>query len=171
MYKITHLHGLHQKESFDCGQVALNLYLRNQAGQDVRRSVSAVFALTDKNGFAVLGYYTLCSTTIQIKDLPANIAKKMPKYTLLPATLLGRLAIDQKHQGQGLGRYLLFNAFERAFYSTRDVGSIGLVVNAKDEAAIYFYTKNNFVAYPESRDQLFLPMSSIERVILFDNPS
>ena len=100
--------GEHDRSSFSCGVPELDEYLLHQAGQDARRKVSAPFVMVDKIG-ALLGYYTLSSYGIRPAELPpSDIVKKLLKYPLIPATLLGRLGVSREHGEQKLGRLLLY---------------------------------------------------------------
>src|SRR5216684_8922742 len=94
----------HNRADFSCGNASLDRYLKEQAGQDLRRACATPFVLTPKRGDAsILGYYTLLSYGIDVGELPADIVKRLPRYPLIPATLLGRLTVDQRRQGQGIG--------------------------------------------------------------------
>src|SRR5438309_8913779 len=105
----------HNRADFSCGNATLDRYLKEQAGQDLRRACATPFILASKPGeTAILGYYTLSSYGIDTGELPAGVAKKLPRYPLIPATLLGRLAIDLRYQGQGVGELLLMDALHRA---------------------------------------------------------
>ena len=135
----------HDRSTFSCGEPALDLYLREQAGQDARRRVAAPFAASS-DGVKVLGFYTLSATSIQLTDVPAALAKKLPRYPRLPATLLGRLATDLSARGVGLGRLLLVDAIIRAVRS--EIASFALVLDAKDESAAAFYERESFIRLP-----------------------
>ncbi len=113
-YLTTALDSSHDKRNFVCGKELLDNYLHTQAKQDVKRKLSACFILNE--GKAVKGYYTLSATTIQRDLLPEGIIKKLPSsYKDLPATLPGRLAVDNRYQGQGLGELLLIEALKRSY--------------------------------------------------------
>src|SRR4051794_29986736 len=103
-YLTSALDSSHDKKSFACGKDLLDSYLHRQAKQDVKRKLSACFVLVEEEGKKVKGYYTLSSASIQRSMLPEEVIKKLPpSYTDLPATLLGRLAVDNHYKGQGLG--------------------------------------------------------------------
>jgi len=150
----------HDRESFSCGVEALDFYFIKLASQDVKRHVAAVFVLTigEKE---IAGYYTLSSTAIPLEDLPAAIAKKLPKYKHVPATLLGRLAVSQKHRGHRFGDLLLVDAIKRSLRQSREVGAMALVVDAKDDPARSFYRHYDFIPFPHIPYRLFLPMATI----------
>lgn len=112
----------------------------------------------------IAGYYTLSSTSVQIAELPMQTARKLPRYPLVPATLLGRLAIDRRQQGKGYGRFLLGDALYRA--SRSEIASFAVVVDAKDENARRFYERESFLSLPDQPMKLFRPMADIRG--LFD---
>ena len=110
---------------------------------------------------AVIGHYTLSATSILFTDLPDETARKLPKYPNLPATLLGRLAIDSRYQGRGYGELLIIDALRRALQATTEVASYAVVVDAINEHARSFYEQYEFCAFPDRKLRLFLPMMTI----------
>jgi predicted GNAT family N-acyltransferase len=148
----------HDRGSFTCGVESLDRYLKTQAGQDVRRKANAVFVLSQVGEPArILGYYTLCAMAVSQGDVPKTARKHTPRYPLVSATLIGRLAVATEHQGRRLGALLLADALRRAFESADTVGSSMVVVDALDEAAAAFYAAHRFVRLPNSL-RLVLPM-------------
>ncbi len=137
---------------------SLDRYLKTQAGQDIRRKANAVFVLSavDAPG-RVLCYYTLCAMAVAQGEVPEAARRHVPRYPLVRATLIGRLAVAAAFQGQGLGAVLLADALQRAFESAGAVGSSMVVVDALDEAAAGFYAAHGFVRLPDSL-RLVLPM-------------
>ena len=110
----------------------------------------------------IIGYYTLSAYGIRMGELPPDLAKKLPKYPLLPATLLGRLAVSQEHQGQRLGQILLMDALHRSWKNTVEIGSVGVVAEAMDEAARKFYLHHEFLPLLEHPRKLFIAMKTIQ---------
>jgi GNAT superfamily N-acetyltransferase len=156
--QIVLLHEQHDRGSFTCGVESLDRYLKTQAGQDVRRKANAVFVLVERDDPArILGYYTLCAIGIAQGEVPEAARKDIPRYPLMSATLIGRLAVSKDRQGQRLGAVLLADALRRAFESASTVGSSMVVVDALDEAAAGFYATHGFVPLPDSL-RLVLPM-------------
>ena len=116
----------HDRGSFTCGVESLDLYLKIQAGQDVRRKANAVFILSEiGEPTNILGYYTLCAMAISQGDVPEMARKHVPRYPLVSATLIGRLAVAKGRQGQRLGAVLLADALQRAFESASTARSVG----------------------------------------------
>ena len=112
----------------------------------------------------VIGYYTLSAFSIELADLPQAQARKLPKYPVVPATLLGRLATDQNYRGLGLGEHLLMDALHRSFNATSQIASYAVVVDAKDENAIAFYKKYGFQRLQDYPNRMFLPMNTIKKL-------
>ena len=107
---------------------------------------------------SILGYYTLSSYGIDLGELPADVARKLPRYPLIPAALLGRLAVDRHYQGQGIGEFLLMDALRRALEQSAKIAAAAVVVDAIDAAAARLYRHSGFVPLPSIADRLFLPM-------------
>lgn len=148
----------HDRTTFSCGVEPLDRYLRTQASQDSRRRFAYSFVLVTQNE-DIGGYYTLSSTSILLAELPGTIAKKLPRYPIVPATLMGRLAVDQKYHGLGFGESLLFDAFSRALRS--EIASFAFIVDAKDEKAESFYERYGFTLLPSAGRRMFKSMSEI----------
>lgn len=125
----------HDRASFTCGTESLDVYLQTQAAQDVRRKANAVFALV-----------------------------AVPRYPLVSATPIGRLAVRATHHGQGLGGVLLARALRMAYQNADVVGSSMVVVDTIDDRAASFYRAHGFVPLPES-PRLVLPMQTIARLL------
>lgn len=153
----------HERTSFASGDEPLDRYLCTQAGQDARKNRAAPFVLAAPDG-SIAGYYTLSSKAVKLAELPEILTRKLPRYPLVPATLLGRLAVDIRHQGKGHGRFLLADALRRAARS--EIASFAVIVDAKNEAAQRFYERESFVLLPGHARRLFLPMAKI--VALFN---
>lgn len=163
IYVIQPLTKEHNRLSFHCGSEALDHYLQKQASQDLRRYLAAVFVLQDLEQKRIAGYYTLAATAIRLADLPGELTRKMPKYPQIPATLLGRLAVDEGYQGLGLGTFLLFDALNRSFSS--EVASMAVVVDAKNEQAKAFYEYHQFIPFTQQPRRLYLPMGTIKKML------
>jgi len=112
----------------------------------------------------ILGYFTLCATALGQGDVPEPARKLVPRYPLVSATLIGRLAVAKHKQRQGLGAILLARALRKAYESASTVGSSMVVVDAIDEGVCEFYAGHGFVRLPESM-RLVLPMSSIRKLM------
>lgn len=161
-YRVESLGASHDRTAFHSGVLELDNYIHRQAGQDARRKVAAPFVMVDSSG-SILGYYTLSAYSVLLGELPEPIARKLPRYPLLPATLLGRLAIGSTCRGRNLGRFLLMDALHRSWRTTSEVASVGVVVEALDETARSFYLHHEFVPFQDHPNKLFLAMVTIEK--------
>ncbi|MEZ2237088.1 GNAT family N-acetyltransferase [Microcoleus sp.] len=93
-----------------------------------------------------------------------RLQKKLPRYPLLPATLLGRLAVDRTYQGQHLGELILIDALTKALLATAQVASLAVIAEALDEPAANFYQKYGFQKFKQNPMKLYLPMKSVEEL-------
>jgi ribosomal protein S18 acetylase RimI-like enzyme len=159
-----HIQPLHDRINFDCGVSALNGYLATQARKEQESGCCICFVATESaDSKKVMGYYTLSSASIRRTALDAKLTKKLPRYNDLPATLLGRLAVDKAFKGQGLGGRLLVSAMSRAYQASQDVASWALVTDPKDDSARGFYEKFGFLELDSQR--MFLPMKQVESFV------
>lgn len=152
----------HDRTVFVCGVPELDDYLHRQANQDAKRKVAAPFVMIDR-ARRILGYYTLSAYGVRVAELPADLARKLPRYPLIPTTLLGRLAVDRDHRGQKLGKLLLMDALHRSWKNSTEIASVGVVAEAIDEAARNFYLRHEFIALADNPRKLFLAMRTIEK--------
>jgi GNAT superfamily N-acetyltransferase len=155
----------HDRTAFTCGVQALDRYLKTQAAQDMRRKANAVFVMVPtESPSRIVGYVTLCALALDHGDVPEAARTHLPRYPLVSATLIGRLAIARDRQGQGLGAMLLALALDKAFRNADVVGSSMVVVDATDEPAARFYQAHGFIRMPESM-RLILPMRAVGRLV------
>lgn len=153
----------HEKAKFFCGKAELDNYIQKQAKQDVKGKVSACFVLSadDKE---IKGYYTLSNGSIPRSQIPESIVKHLPKYKDLPVTLLGRLAVDNKFQGQNIGKLLLIDALKRSFDAAlSSTASMAVIVDPIDQNTTDFYKKYGFISLSDST-RMFIPMQTVEQL-------
>jgi GNAT superfamily N-acetyltransferase len=160
--RIESLSDQHDRASFASGVEPLDRYLRRQARQDARRRVASCFVLVSDGDRVPIGYYTLAATSIALAELPEALAKRLPRYPVVPATLMGRLGVDEGHQGRGHGELMLLDAFSRVLRS--DIASYAFVVDAKDEKTAQFYQRYRFRFLVEGGRRLFIPMAEIAKL-------
>jgi predicted GNAT family N-acyltransferase len=154
----------HIRSSFCCGNESLDIYIRKQASQDLKKRVSTVFVLIDDPRMNVLAYYTLSSYTVDVSALEESFAKRLPRYPALPATLLGRLAVDHNQRGKRFGELLLIDALQKSLEAAMQVASLAVIVEALDERASSFYMKYGFTQFDQAPMKLYLPMKSVEKL-------
>jgi GNAT superfamily N-acetyltransferase len=158
-------HATHLRSSFCCGEAALDDYIHRQASQHLKKRVAAVFVLVDSPNVEVLGYYTLSAYTVDVTALQEDFSKRLPRYPQLPATLLGRLAVDGAHRGQGLGELLLVDTLRRTLETSRQIASLAIIVEALNPPARSFYLKYGFIPFKHAPMKLYLPLQSVEGLI------
>lgn len=123
--------------------------------------MAAPFVLMLPDG-AIAGYYTLSAMSVVLAELPLEITRKLPRYPHVPATLLGRLAVDRRYQGKGYGRFLLADALFKSLRS--EIAFFAVIVDALDERARHFYELEGFLPFLDQPRRLFLPMADIENL-------
>lgn len=155
----------HDRESFACGEPALDDYLRRRASQDTRRRVARVFVAAGAAPGEIAGYYTLSAASFEKDELPAGIAKRLPHYPV-PAVVIGRLAVSRSFQGRGLGETLLLDAIRRVVRASASIAAYAIVVDAKNDAARAFYERYGFRPFPSTPRRLFLPLATFEKLRL-----
>lgn len=136
----------HDHALFRCGNVELDNWFRHRAGQASLRSESArTFVLVEDD--RVVGYYSL-AFGVAADESPEELLRGQPRYPVVPAVLLARLAIDLSRQGEGLGTRLLADALRRVIATTEHVAVLLVVVDAVDERAAAFYERHGFTPAP-----------------------
>jgi GNAT superfamily N-acetyltransferase len=154
---------VHDRSTFSCDVPVLDIYIRRQAAQDMEKHAAVVYVAMIEPP-AIAGYYTLSQFSIDFVHIPEALARRLPRYPVVPATLLGRLAVASNHRGEGLGETLLFDALHRSLRQSAHIASTGVVVDAKDERTAAFYLRYGFTFILEAGPRLFLPMNTIQQM-------
>ena len=158
-YHIKPLDATINAASFQSGHEPLDDYIRRYASQDVRRNVARVFVATPENDpHQLSGFFTLSAGSVSCSSLPASLARKLPRYPV-PVALIGRLAVDKKSQGKGLGSILLADACQKVSQASSVLAVAGIIVDAKDDTAISFYKHFGFISLQGHTDRMLLPAS------------
>lgn len=154
----------HDRRMFRCGIDELGQYLDQRAAQDMRRRVAAVFVMVPADQpQRVAGYYTLSSASILLSELPMELQKRLPRYPMVPAVLIGRLARDVDFPG--IGKLLLLDALARAMRHSVEVAASLVLVDAKNDAARIFYSRYGFQQVLQTPNRMFLPMKTVEGLL------
>jgi predicted N-acetyltransferase YhbS len=151
----------HDRKNFDCGVEVLNLYLQRIANQDQKRSLTRVYVLAEET--RILGYYSISAHSVKRDHLPETEQKS--GYEDLPFVLLGRLAVNRADQGKGFGDALIYHALRTVCYSAKQIGIMGMIVDAKDDKAAAFYEGFGFQKSTGTQNRLFLPIKTIETIV------
>lgn len=158
--RIELLDGHAGRDRFDCGETALNEFLARQAGQQQRKDFGKTYVALAEGEDAIAGFVTLSAGQVATTDLPAQL--KLPRYPV-PILRVGRLAVDKRFQGQGVGRDLLAFALRLALDFSERVGLYAVVVDAKDERAATFYRRLGFCPTLDDGLCLYLPLSVLRQ--------
>lgn len=165
MLQVSELGGRHDRESFDCGNADLNNYLRQIAGQHIRKSLARVYvACEDSDPTRIVAYYSLNICEIRSEELPEPFRKKFPRR--IPAVRLGRLAVARANQRQGVGELMLVDAMRKVIKVDAVVGAVAMLVDAKDEGAKRFYLKYKFLDLADRSLNLFAPIAQVRAAVV-----
>jgi hypothetical protein len=164
-YRIELLARHHPRATFSCGNDELDRYLRERALQDQRRGVAVGYVLIEAATGSIAGHYTLSSTALEPQGLPAEMLRRLPRYPLLPATLLGRLGRHARYRGGGVGPRLLAGALLCSRRLSREIASLGVVVDAVDEHARSLYERHGSMRLVDDEHRLMLPMAPIDTLM------
>jgi GNAT superfamily N-acetyltransferase len=164
MLRIEPLSRRHDREDFDCGNPALNDYLRHTARQHTDKGLSRTEVLVDDDvPEEILGFVTMSLAEIATDTLPPRYAKKYPAKA--HGVKLARLAVAVSRQRQGLGALMMVHAMRRALQVADSAGIIGFFVDAKDEAASRYYRRFGFLPLPDDLHKLFLPLATLRQAL------
>jgi GNAT superfamily N-acetyltransferase len=150
----------HRREGFDCGEAALNEFLQRQAGQLGRKGFGKTYVALGADGLTVAGFVTLSVGQVQTQCLPASL--KLPRYPA-PILRIGRLAVDRRAQGRGIGRQLLSFSLQLALDFSKSVGLYAVVVDAKHDKAKAYYQTMGFTPTLDDPLCLYLSISLLEK--------
>lgn len=148
----------HRRDGFDCGNRALDEFLRRYARQQQDRGFSRTYVALADDGVTVTGFVSVSAGQVGTASFPAGL--KLPRYPV-PVFRIGRLAVDRRVQGAGLGAVLMRFALNLALDLAGRVGIHAVVVDAKDEAARAYYQRLGFIEFQDAPLSLFLPIASL----------
>jgi GNAT superfamily N-acetyltransferase len=147
----------HDLSAFDCGEPALNDWLRHRALKNESR-FSRTYVVCE--GQRVVGYFCISAGSVERGATPGKVRRNAPD--IIPVSVIGRLAVNRDHAGKGLGADLLSDALRRIALASQSIGIGAVLVQAKDEAAKRFYLRcAEFLEYPEDSRTLFLPIETV----------
>jgi GNAT superfamily N-acetyltransferase len=164
-FRIELLSSQHDRSGFSCGQPTLDQFLQQLAGQHAKRDFSRAYVAILPPASRVLGYYSLSAGSFDLSALPEAQRQKLPRHPV-PVAHLGRLAVDQSVQGQGLGAFLLLDALARCERLADQLGLHAVEVQAIDDRARNFYLKYGFEPLLDDVHHLYLPMTAIRKLRL-----
>lgn len=155
----------HNCSDFNCGEEALNNYLKKFALNNALNSSAKTYVTTD--GDNVVGYYTIVAGSVNREEAPERIKKGLGAYPI-PVILIARLAIDLKFQNQGIGKALLKDSIIRISRAADIIGCRAILVHAKDDQVVRFYKKYGFEPSPISNSHLYLLIKDVKLILDFE---
>jgi ribosomal protein S18 acetylase RimI-like enzyme len=167
---------VHDRAGFDCGEKELNLFLQTQASRHMRVGISKTMILANAttpidnkssvdNKYPVCAFYTIAPGSIKRESLPAKLAKKLPYYPV-PVFLIAQLAVNQDHQGKGLGKITLIKALEYLWEINSQMAAYAIVVDCLNDNVKNFYKKYGFkiLCNYNSKSRMYIPMKVIGKL-------
>ncbi len=147
----------HDLSEFDCGEPALNDWLRHRALKNESR-FSRTYVVCEGN--LVVAYFCISAGAVERASAPGKLRRNAPDT--IPVSVIGRLAVSRGHAGRGLGADILSDALRRVAVASQSIGIGAVLVHAKDDTAKRFYMKcAEFIEYPEESRTLFLPIETV----------
>jgi len=155
----------HDRDAFDCGEEALNEFLRRYARKSHELGGAKTFlAIDDADHTTILGFYSLSPASVAYARTPEIIRRGLARHDV-PGFRLARLAVDRRVQGQGLGGQLLLAAGRRCLWASAEVGGIAMVIDAKNDRVAAWYASYGAVPLLDAPLTLLLPLGTIEAAL------
>lgn len=155
----------HDRSTFDCGDAALNQFLRLHARQSHEKGAAKTYlAIADEVSKTVMGYYTLSPASIAYERTPEVIKRGLARHEV-PVFRLGRLAVDVSRQGQGLGGQLLLSAGRRCLLVAMQAGGVALLIDAKNERVANWYESYGAIPLLDAPLSLILSFKTIHTAL------
>ena len=149
---------------FDCGEPALDRWLKGWARHNEASGGSRTYVSVTADTGHIAGYYSLSASSLARAGAPGALARNTPDP--IPVALLGRLAVDRRHAGHGLGASLLADAVVRAVQAAESLGIRALIVNAKSDGVVPFYSRFGFTPFPDGSERiLYLKIADAVKTI------
>jgi GNAT superfamily N-acetyltransferase len=155
----------HDRASFDCGDDALNAYLRQHARKSHEQGGAKTFlAIDDTDGKSILGFYSVSPASIAYDRTPELVKRGLARHEV-PAFRLARLAVARPMQGRGLGGQLLLMAGRRCLLAASEVGGVALLIDAKNESVAGWYAGYGAMPLLDTPLSLLLPFATIQAAL------
>jgi GNAT superfamily N-acetyltransferase len=158
------IHKKHDREGFDCGDEALNEFLRRYARKSHERGGAKTFLAIDDADKTILGFYSLSPASVDYARTPEIVRRGLARHDV-PGFRLARLAVDRRFQGRRIGGQLLLAAGRRCLLAAAEVGGIVLVIDAKNERVAGWYASYGAVPLLDAPLTLLLPLATVEAAI------
>ena len=155
----------HDRQSFDCGEPALNEFLRRYARQSHESGSAKTFvAVSTEDDRSVFGFYSLSPASLDYARTPETVRRGLARYDV-PVFRLSRLAVDRAQQGQGLGGSLLLAAGRRCLRVSAEVGEVALLIDAKNEGVARWYASYGALPLLDAPNSLVIPLATLQAAL------
>ena len=154
----------HDRNGFDCGDEALNSFLRRYARQSHDAGGAKTFLAIDDDSRAILSFYSLAPASVAFAKVPEAARRGLAQHDV-PGFRLARLAVSLSVQGRGLGAQLLLAAGRRCLRVAAEVGGVILVIDAKSDRAAEWYASLGAVPLSDAPATLVLPLATIAEAL------
>lgn len=160
----------HDRAAFSCGTARLDNFLKRTARKQQTGDFTRVWVATDGGRASILGYYALNAHALEGDDLPAHLIRNAPRHGGIPAVYLSMIAVDRRHQGQGIGRILLVDALKRAAMAADQVGLKAVVLDVIEDGGAEiterrqaFYAAMGFQSLPSRPLRMFISVETVRK--------
>jgi len=161
---------IHDRASFDCGEVELNAFIQTKAAKHMESGISRTMLLPASvplpNGkYSICAFYTIAPGSISRESLPKELMKKLPHYPV-PVFLLAQLAVHSKYHRKGLGKITLIKALEYLWEINSHMRAYAIIVDCLNKNAEHFYSRYGFqvLCCYNGRVRMFMPMTIVEQL-------
>lgn len=153
----TLLKPTHDFSRFDCGNEALNDWLKNRSLESEGKTARTYVVCEDN---VIIGYYCIASGSVERAAIPKPPMKRHGLPNPVPVAIIGRLARDITYKGKGLGQDLLQHALHQIVHASETIGIRAILVHAIDEKAAAFWKEAEFIESPIGSRTFFLPIET-----------
>jgi len=152
------LTGQHETASFSCGTESLDQWLQRRAWKNQLQGAPRTCVVCEER--QVVADYALAPGAVATVGATGEFRRNMPDP--VPVVVLGRLAVDSRLAGRGVGRALIRDAGLRVQQAAGAIGVRGVVVQAQSDDARRFYPKVGFDASPLDPNLLMITLSDLQ---------
>jgi len=164
----------HDRDGFDCGEKELNIFLKTQASKHMAVGISKTMVLVDtgvdfNEKKPICAFFSIAPSSIKRESLPKNLAKKLPHYPI-PVFLIAQLAVNEKYQGEGLGKITLIKALEYLWKVNSQMTAYAIIVDCLNQNMEEFYKKYGFMVLGKynGKTRMYIPMKVVSKLFIGD---